>query len=179
MARGVVDADTHIAESESMWKHLDKEWYHRRPVIVSVPEVQPIKGSISGSPRSSSSIRQRLVRRVPDCMAVRAGLKIRARIRSSDRPSAAGSVNGRGSKIRTYDPRFPKPVLYQAELCPVFHACAVPFEAAERQYPNGRRPTFARLRPPPRSGRGRTATTTPTARGTDGRCRRRCGRASA
>ncbi len=38
MSLGVVDADTHIAESESMWKHLDKEWYHRRPVIVSVPD---------------------------------------------------------------------------------------------------------------------------------------------
>ena len=38
MKQGVVDADTHIAESESMWKHLDKEWYQRRPVIVSVPD---------------------------------------------------------------------------------------------------------------------------------------------
>jgi membrane-associated phospholipid phosphatase len=28
------------------------------------------------------------------------------------------SVDGRGNKIRTCDPRFPKPVLYQAELCP-------------------------------------------------------------
>ena len=35
---GVIDADTHISESESMWKLLDKKMYHRRPVIVSVPE---------------------------------------------------------------------------------------------------------------------------------------------
>lgn len=35
---GVVDADTHVSESEAMWKHLDKKMYHRRPVIVSVPE---------------------------------------------------------------------------------------------------------------------------------------------
>ena len=34
----VVDADTHIAESESMWKLLDPKIYPRRPVIVSVPE---------------------------------------------------------------------------------------------------------------------------------------------
>jgi len=35
---GVVDADTHIAESEAMWSLMDRELYHRRPVIVSVPE---------------------------------------------------------------------------------------------------------------------------------------------
>jgi predicted TIM-barrel fold metal-dependent hydrolase len=35
---GVVDSDTHISESESMWKLLDPEMYPRRPVIVSVPE---------------------------------------------------------------------------------------------------------------------------------------------
>ncbi|NIO08084.1 MAG: amidohydrolase family protein [Deltaproteobacteria bacterium] len=38
MSLGIIDADTHIAESESMWQHLGKEWYHRRPVIVSVPD---------------------------------------------------------------------------------------------------------------------------------------------
>ena len=38
MKLSVVDADTHIAESESMWKYLDKEWYHRRPFIVSIPD---------------------------------------------------------------------------------------------------------------------------------------------
>jgi len=35
---GVVDADTHIAESESMWSLMDKEMYHRRPVLLSAPE---------------------------------------------------------------------------------------------------------------------------------------------
>lgn len=35
---GVIDADTHIAESESMWKLLDPEIYQRRPVLVSVPD---------------------------------------------------------------------------------------------------------------------------------------------
>ena len=35
---GVIDADTHIAESEGMWELMDKEMYPRRPVIVSVPD---------------------------------------------------------------------------------------------------------------------------------------------
>ncbi|MGH7773859.1 MAG: amidohydrolase family protein [Candidatus Binatia bacterium] len=35
---GVVDADTHIAESEGMWQLIDKEMYPRRPVLVSVPD---------------------------------------------------------------------------------------------------------------------------------------------
>jgi len=35
---GVVDADTHIAESETMWRLMDEEMHHRRPVLVSVPE---------------------------------------------------------------------------------------------------------------------------------------------
>ncbi len=35
------------------------------------------------------------------------------------RAGMSRSSFGRGSKIRTCDPRFPKPVLYQAELCPV------------------------------------------------------------
>src|SRR5262249_6984363 len=34
----VVDADTHIAESQGMWEFLDREMYHRRPVLMSVPE---------------------------------------------------------------------------------------------------------------------------------------------
>jgi predicted TIM-barrel fold metal-dependent hydrolase len=34
----VVDADTHIAESEAMWCYIDKEMYPRRPVLVRVPE---------------------------------------------------------------------------------------------------------------------------------------------
>lgn len=34
----VVDADTHVAESESMWKLLDQKMYSRRPIVVSVPE---------------------------------------------------------------------------------------------------------------------------------------------
>jgi predicted TIM-barrel fold metal-dependent hydrolase len=35
---GVVDADTHIAESNRMWESIDREMYPRRPVVVSVPE---------------------------------------------------------------------------------------------------------------------------------------------
>lgn len=35
---GVVDADTHIAESDHMWKLMNQEMYPRRPVVVSVPE---------------------------------------------------------------------------------------------------------------------------------------------
>ncbi|MBI4490121.1 MAG: hypothetical protein HY694_13645, partial [Deltaproteobacteria bacterium] len=35
---GVVDADTHISESEGMWQLIDKEMYPRRPVLVSVPD---------------------------------------------------------------------------------------------------------------------------------------------
>ncbi len=34
---GIIDADTHIAESESMWNLIDETMYHRRPVMVSVP----------------------------------------------------------------------------------------------------------------------------------------------
>ena len=34
----VVDADTHISESQGMWEFLDREMYHRRPVLMSVPE---------------------------------------------------------------------------------------------------------------------------------------------
>jgi predicted TIM-barrel fold metal-dependent hydrolase len=35
---GVVDADTHIAESAKMWEMIDREMYPRRPVVVSVPD---------------------------------------------------------------------------------------------------------------------------------------------
>jgi predicted TIM-barrel fold metal-dependent hydrolase len=35
---GIIDADTHIAESESMWQHIDKDMHHRRPVMVSAPD---------------------------------------------------------------------------------------------------------------------------------------------
>lgn len=34
----VVDADTHISESEGMWELLDREMYKRRPVLVTVPD---------------------------------------------------------------------------------------------------------------------------------------------
>ena len=33
----VIDADTHIAESEHMWHMIDPDMHHRRPVVVSVP----------------------------------------------------------------------------------------------------------------------------------------------
>jgi hypothetical protein len=35
---GVVDADTHIAESEAMWSYIDKETYPRRPILAKIPE---------------------------------------------------------------------------------------------------------------------------------------------
>lgn len=35
---GIIDADTHIAESESMWELFDKNMYHCRPVMVSAPD---------------------------------------------------------------------------------------------------------------------------------------------
>jgi uncharacterized protein len=34
----VVDADTHISEPQAMWELLDREMYHRRPVLISVPD---------------------------------------------------------------------------------------------------------------------------------------------
>ena len=37
-AKKVVDADTHISVSQGMWDLLDREMYHRRPVLVSVPD---------------------------------------------------------------------------------------------------------------------------------------------
>ncbi|HLG74538.1 MAG TPA: amidohydrolase family protein [Chloroflexota bacterium] len=33
----VIDADTHIAESEAMWELMDKDMYDRRPVVVQTP----------------------------------------------------------------------------------------------------------------------------------------------
>ena len=35
---GVVDADTHIAESDSIWNLIDEELYPRRPVLISIPD---------------------------------------------------------------------------------------------------------------------------------------------
>jgi predicted TIM-barrel fold metal-dependent hydrolase len=35
---GVVDADTHIAESEAMWRYIDKEMYPRRPILARIPD---------------------------------------------------------------------------------------------------------------------------------------------
>ena len=35
---GVVDADTHIAESQGIWELIDEEMYPRRPVLVSFPD---------------------------------------------------------------------------------------------------------------------------------------------
>src|SRR4030095_621727 len=35
---GVVDSDTHVAESLSMWKLIDADMRHRRPVLVSMPD---------------------------------------------------------------------------------------------------------------------------------------------
>ncbi len=35
---GVVDADTHIAESEAMWSYIDTEMYPRRPILAKIPD---------------------------------------------------------------------------------------------------------------------------------------------
>jgi uncharacterized protein len=35
---GVVDADTHIAESSAMWEFIDQEMYPRRPILVRIPD---------------------------------------------------------------------------------------------------------------------------------------------
>jgi len=35
---GVLDADTHIAESEAMWNFIDEEMYPRRPVLLRIPD---------------------------------------------------------------------------------------------------------------------------------------------
>ena len=34
----IIDADTHIAESESMWRLFDRDLYHRRPVMLAAPD---------------------------------------------------------------------------------------------------------------------------------------------
>ena len=35
---GIIDADTHISESEAMWAMMDKSMYPRRPLMLSVPD---------------------------------------------------------------------------------------------------------------------------------------------
>ena len=35
---GVIDADTHIAESEAMWQMIDEKMYPHRPVLLSLPD---------------------------------------------------------------------------------------------------------------------------------------------
>ena len=34
---GIIDADTHIAESESMWELMDESMRHRRPIMLTTP----------------------------------------------------------------------------------------------------------------------------------------------
>ena len=48
--------------------------------------------------------------------------------------------DGRGKVIRTLDPRFPKPVLYQAELYPEFRLDPLP-ERAQKGKAAGLSPT--------------------------------------
>jgi predicted TIM-barrel fold metal-dependent hydrolase len=36
--QGIIDADTHISEGESMWSLMDKSMHPRRPLMLSVPE---------------------------------------------------------------------------------------------------------------------------------------------
>ena len=34
----IIDADTHVAESEHMWALFEKELYPKRPILMSVPD---------------------------------------------------------------------------------------------------------------------------------------------
>ena len=34
----IIDADTHVAESEQMWALLEKQVYARRPIMMRVPD---------------------------------------------------------------------------------------------------------------------------------------------
>ena len=63
---GIIDADTHISESEAMWNMMDKEMYHRRPVMMKCPEdtlygprnaFWLIDGSIFPKPNGKGSFR--------------------------------------------------------------------------------------------------------------------------
>ena len=38
----IIDADTHIAESPTMWNLIHPSLYSRRPVMVSAPERYPL-----------------------------------------------------------------------------------------------------------------------------------------
>lgn len=80
---GVVDADTHIAESESMWNLMDANMYHRRPVLVSMPDdtlykdwnaLWLIDGNIFAKPlgkeASGSSLLQRRKFKPPERISV-------------------------------------------------------------------------------------------------------------
>ncbi len=64
--QGIIDADTHISESEAMWAMMDKEMYRRRPVILKGPEdtlygprnaFWLIDGSIFPKPNGKGSFR--------------------------------------------------------------------------------------------------------------------------
>src|SRR6185437_9304666 len=79
---------------------------------------QPISGSgwrgVAGS-YSSTHLR---VSAVPDCMAVFAGRKMRARAIAVVDPLPLPPEAGRGERIRTSGFELPKLALYQAELRP-------------------------------------------------------------
>ena len=34
----IIDADTHVAESEQMWALLERQVYPRRPIMMRVPD---------------------------------------------------------------------------------------------------------------------------------------------
>ena len=63
---GIIDADTHISESEAMWAMMDKEMFPRRPVLMKGPEdtlygprnaFWLIDGSIFPKPNGKGSFR--------------------------------------------------------------------------------------------------------------------------
>ena len=61
---GVIDADTHIAEPEAMWKFFDEDMYPRRPVLTSITDdtlYGPATSSGSSTATSSRSPRARAV----------------------------------------------------------------------------------------------------------------------
>ena len=52
----VIDADTHVVESEAVWEFFDEDFAHLKPVLVGTMEPS------TGAPRNRWVIGQRLIR---------------------------------------------------------------------------------------------------------------------
>ena len=97
----IIDADTHVAESESMWKYLDEKMYHRRPVVVSVPNdtwyktrnafwlidgnIFPKPAGKGSFPLITPSAQEREIARDDMLIACREITDVEARLRDMDR----------------------------------------------------------------------------------------------